>query len=97
MSISAISMHQILFMIKYFLLYNQPESTWRPELAEFKVICFTVFEPRNPHLKKYGSCALDEYQSQTLKIKRLMILYLAILLLGQVDRWRSHLLVHFLP
>jgi hypothetical protein len=31
-------------------------------------------------------CALDEYQSQTLKIKRLRILYLAILLLGQVDR-----------
>jgi hypothetical protein len=45
-----------------------------------------VFEPQNPHLKKYGACALDEYQSQTLKIKRPRILYLAILLLGQEDR-----------
>jgi hypothetical protein len=34
----------------------------------------------------YEACALDEYQSQTLKIKRFGILYLAILLLGQVDR-----------
>jgi hypothetical protein len=58
----------------------------RIELAEFKITCFTVFEPRNPHLKKYEACALDEYQSQTLKIKRLEILYLAILPLGQVDR-----------
>jgi hypothetical protein len=45
-----------------------------------------VFEPQNPHLKNNEACALDEYQSQTLKIKRLGILYLAILLLGQVDR-----------
>jgi hypothetical protein len=45
-----------------------------------------IFEPQNPHMEKYGACALDEYQSQTLKIKRFGILYLAILLLGQVDR-----------
>jgi hypothetical protein len=32
-----------------------------------------VFEPWNPHLQKYGAYALDEYQSQTLKIKRFMI------------------------
>jgi hypothetical protein len=44
-----------------------------------------IFEPRNPHLKKDGACALDEYQSQTLKIKTLVILYLAVLLLDQVD------------
>jgi hypothetical protein len=37
-------------------------------------------------MKKYEACALDEYQSQTLKIKTLGILYLATLLLGQVDR-----------
>jgi hypothetical protein len=36
--------------------------------------------------KKYGACALDEYQSQVLKIKRLRIFYLAVLLLSQVDR-----------
>jgi hypothetical protein len=36
--------------------------------------------------KNYEACALDEYQSQTLMIKRLGILYLAILLLGQEDR-----------
>jgi hypothetical protein len=45
-----------------------------------------VIEQRNPHLKKYEACALDEYPSQTLTIKRLRILYLAILLLGHVDR-----------
>jgi hypothetical protein len=93
MPISSISMHQILSMTKSFLLWNQLESTWRLELAEFKVIHLIVFEPWNPHLKKYGACALDEYQSQTLNIKRLRILYLVVLLLGQVDRWRTQLLV----
>jgi hypothetical protein len=44
-----------------------------------------VFEPWNPHLQKYGAYALDEYQSQTLKIKRFMIFYLAILLHSQCD------------
>jgi hypothetical protein len=56
-----------------------------------------VFEQQNLHLKKYGACALDEYQSQMLKIKRLRILYLTILLLDQVDRKRAYLLVQFLP
>jgi hypothetical protein len=45
-----------------------------------------VYKLWNPHLKKYGVCALDEYQSQTLKINRLKILYLAISLLSQVGR-----------
>jgi hypothetical protein len=47
--------------------------------------------------EKYGTCALDEYQSQILKIKGLRILYLAILLLDQVDRLRTQFLVHLLP
>jgi hypothetical protein len=96
MPINAISMRRILSTIKSFLLWNQLEITWRSELAEFNVIRFTVFEPWIPHLKKYEASALDEYQSQTLKIKRLRNLYLTILLLGQVDRWITHLLVHFL-
>jgi hypothetical protein len=56
-----------------------------------------VFEPQNPHLKKYGTCALDEYQSQTLKTEVLRILYLVIFLLGQVDRRRAQLPIHLLP
>jgi hypothetical protein len=36
--------------------------------------------------EKYEACALDEYESQTLNIKRLEILDLMILLIGQVDR-----------
>jgi hypothetical protein len=56
-----------------------------------------VFEPQSPHLKKYGTCALDEYQSQTLQTKVLRNLYLAIFLLGQVDRRRAQLPIHLLP
>jgi hypothetical protein len=45
-----------------------------------------VFEAHNLHMKKFGACASNEYQSQMLKIKGLRILYLAVLLLSQVDR-----------
>jgi hypothetical protein len=44
-----------------------------------------VPEPWNPHMDKDGVNASDDYQSQMLNIKRLRILYLAVLLLGQVN------------
>jgi hypothetical protein len=42
-------------------------------------------EPQNPHFNKDGASALGDYQSQMLNIKRLRILYLTVLLLGQVN------------
>jgi hypothetical protein len=44
-----------------------------------------ILEPRNPHLNKDGASASGDYQSQMLNMKRLRILYLAVLLLCQVN------------
>jgi hypothetical protein len=85
MPISVISVLQVFFATKSLFLRYRPESTWRPKHAEFKVILLTVPESRNLHLNKDGGSASDDYQSQMLNIKRLRILYLAVLLLVQVN------------
>jgi hypothetical protein len=94
MPISVISVLQVFSTVDSFILGFSLESRWRLILVEFQVNLSTVPEPQNHHLNKDGSSASCDNQYQILNIKRLRNLYLAVLLLDQVNWWRIEL-IHF--
>jgi hypothetical protein len=85
MPINAVFVLQVFSTIESLLLGYRPKSTRRPELAEFKIIMLVFLEPWNPHLNKDRASSSGDNQSQMLNIKKLRNLYMAVLLLGQVN------------
>jgi hypothetical protein len=82
-------------MVESLLLRFHLESKWRPIPTEFQVNLPAVPKPQNHHLNKDVASASCDNQYQIFNIKRLRNLYLVVLLPGQVNCWRTQLLVHF--
>jgi hypothetical protein len=85
MPISAISMLWVFSTVQSPLLGFCLESRRRPIHLEFHVNLLAVLEPQNQHLNKDVAIASCDNQYEILNIKRLRNLYLAVLLLGQVN------------
>jgi hypothetical protein len=85
MPINVVSVLRVFFMVESLLLRFRLESRSRPIPTEFQVNLPAVSEPQNHHLNKDAANVSWENQYQILNIKRFRNLYLAVLLLGQVN------------